>query len=142
MILPDVNVLINAFRQDNPQHKICLDWLQAIVDGDPAFGISPLTLAAVVRITTNRRVFVEPSTTAEAFRFCDHLVSQPHCRIVEPGNRHWDIFQRLCTDTPTTGADVSDAWYAALAIEHSCTWITLDGDFARFAGLLWSTPTP
>ena len=30
------------------------------------------------------------------------------------------------------------AWYAALAIEHDCTWVTLDRDFARFPGLDWN----
>ena len=140
MILPDVNVLIYAFRRDTPQHPTCLAWLQAVVDGDSAFGIAPLTLAAVIRITTNSRAFVEASTLAEAFRFCDHLLRQPHGRIIEPGDRHWDIFRQLCGDTSTAGPGVSDAWYAALAIEHGCTWITFDRDFARFPGLRWSTP--
>lgn len=140
MILPDVNVLIYAFRQDAPQHRMCLTWLQAVVDGDTAFGLSPLALAAVVRITTNRRSDFQASTLEEAFRFCDYLLGQPHCEIVEPGPRHWAVFARLCTATNTRGPIVTDAWYAALAIEHGCEWITLDRDFARFPGLKWSAP--
>jgi len=27
MILPDVNVLIYAFRKDLPQHRVCRPWL-------------------------------------------------------------------------------------------------------------------
>jgi len=140
MILPDVNVLIYAFRQDSDHHRTCLPWLQTVVDGEAAFGISPLSLAAVIRITTNRRSYVRTSTIEEAFRFCDHLLGQPHCRLVEPGDRHWDIFRQLCTATSTLGPDITDAWYAALAIEHGCEWITLDRDFARFRGLKWSPP--
>ena len=54
MILPDVNVLIYAFRQGVPQHEVCRRWLDRVVGDETRFGISPLALAAVVRITTNR----------------------------------------------------------------------------------------
>jgi predicted nucleic acid-binding protein len=30
MILPDVNVLIYAFRKDVPQHAVCRRWLAAL----------------------------------------------------------------------------------------------------------------
>src|SRR5262249_22468961 len=63
-----------------------------------------------------------------------------NCVPVEPGDRHWPIFERLCRETDTTGSRVSDAWFAALAIGHGCEWVTLDRDFARFPGLKWSVP--
>jgi hypothetical protein len=43
--------------------------------------------------------------------------------------------------TDTRGPRVTDAWYAALAIEWGCEWITLDRDYARFPGLRWRVPT-
>jgi toxin-antitoxin system PIN domain toxin len=94
MILADVNVLIYAFRQDVPQHAACHAWLEAVVESDAQFGISPLVLSAVVRITTDPRVYRTPSTREEAFSFCEFLLGQPHSQIVEPGPRHWDIFKR------------------------------------------------
>ena len=103
MILPDVNVLIYAFRRDLPQHRICRAWLAAVVSGDARFALSPIVLSAVVRITTNGRAFRMPSPLEEAFGFCEDLVGQPHCQIVEPGDRHWDIFRRLCIETDTRG---------------------------------------
>jgi toxin-antitoxin system PIN domain toxin len=111
-----------------------------VIDGDAQFGLSPLTLSAVVRITTNPRAFTSPSPIEEAFGFCEDLWQQPHARVVEPGERHWDIFKRLCIDTDTRGSRVSDAWFAALAIEWGCEWITLDRDFARFPALRWRAP--
>ena len=60
--------------------------------------------------------------------------------IVEPGERHWSILRRLCFETEIRGPRVTDAWFAALAIEHACTWITYDRDFARFPGLNWQEP--
>jgi toxin-antitoxin system PIN domain toxin len=140
MILPDVNVLIYAFRQDVPQHIVCRPWLDSVVTSDTRFGISRLALSALVRITTNPRSHPEPSTLQEAFGFCEDLLGQPHCQIVEPGDRHWDIFRRLCIETNTRGPLVTDAWFAALAIEWGCEWITLDRDYARFPGLKWQMP--
>jgi uncharacterized protein len=103
VILPDVNVLIYAFRRDVPQHRICRRWLAAVVNGDARFGLSPTVLSAVIRLTTNPRILRTPSAIEEAFGFCEDLLSQPHCQIVEPGGRHWYIFRRLCIETDTRG---------------------------------------
>lgn len=140
MILADVNVLIYAFRKDLARHAVCKHWLDTVIRGDAQFGMSPLALSAVARITTNPRAFKHPSTPEEAFAYCDNLLSQPHCEIVQPGERHWEIFRRLCVETGTRGPMMTDAWFAALAIERGCTWITCDGDYARFPGLDWREP--
>jgi uncharacterized protein len=140
VILPDVNILIYAFRQDSAHHAVCKRWLDRVIDGDSQFGMSPLALSAVTRITTNPRIFVQPSPVDEAFAYCDNLLNQPHCAIVRPGERHWAVFKRLCIETGIRGPGVADAWYAALAIEHGCTWITYDRDYARFPGLDWRQP--
>jgi uncharacterized protein len=140
MILADVNVLIYAFRRDTVRHSICKAWLEGVVAGESRFGVSPLVLSAVARITTHPRIYKEPSSIREVFGYCDALLKQPNCEVVEPGERHWTIFARLCTETNTRGARVSDAWFAALAIERGCTWITFDRDFARFPGLNYKQP--
>jgi toxin-antitoxin system PIN domain toxin len=140
MILPDVNVLINAFRPEMVEHSRCRRWLQRVVDEGGRFGISPLSLGAVVRVTTNRRTWKAPSSIEDAFRFCDYLLHHPNCQTVEPGEQHWPIFKRLCVETNTRGPTVTDAWYAALAIEWGCEWITLDRDYSRFPGLRWRAP--
>ena len=140
MILPDVNVLIYAFRRDVAQHDICRSWLTRLIEGDARFGVSPHFLNAVVRISTNSRVFRSPSSLVETFGFCNDILQQPHCEVVSPGERHWAIFQQLCIETDTRGARITDAWFAALAIESGCEWITFDRDYARFPGLKWRVP--
>src|SRR5258707_15727461 len=109
MILPDVNVLIYAFRRDLPQHAVCRAWLAGVVMSDARFGLSPLVLGAVVRVSTNPRVYRTPSTIEEAFGYCENLLGQPHCQIVEPGGRHWDIFNRsgIGGEPPKGGVCVS-----------------------------------
>jgi uncharacterized protein len=140
MILPDVNVLIYAFRPDLPQFSLCRPWLETVIAQDLPFGISPLTLSALVRITTNPRAFVEATKPSEAFAFCDALLGHPRCEQVVPGAQHWSVFRRLCLQTETRGPGITDAWLAALAIEHGCTFITFDRDFGRFPGLRWAIP--
>jgi toxin-antitoxin system PIN domain toxin len=141
VILADVNVLIYAFRGDLARHAVCKPWLDRLIIGDAQFGVSPLVLSAVARITTNPRIFQHPSSIDEVFAYCDNLLGQPHCEIVRPGERHWTIFVHLCRATDTRGPRLADAWFAALAIEHGCTWISYDRDYARFPELDWQVPT-
>lgn len=140
MILPDVNVLVNAFRRDSPDHEFCGNWLNRTVNGDARYGIAPQVLSGVIRIATHPKVFSEPSRLDEVCRFCEALLGQPHCMVVQPGERHWEIFIRLCTEADARGNLVPDAWFAALAIESGCEWITLDRDYARFPALRWRLP--
>ena len=140
MILPDVNILVHAFRSDSPDHDICRSWLDGAVNGDARYGMAPQILSGVIRITTHPKVFAMPSRLDEVLRFCDVLLVQSHCVVIQPGERHWDIFKRLCTEGDARGNLVPDAWFAALAIEYGCEWITLDRDYARFPGLQWRVP--
>jgi toxin-antitoxin system PIN domain toxin len=140
MVLSDVNVLVHAFRTDSSDHVRCRDWLFRVVDSDSRFGMAPQALAALVRLVTNPRIFREPTAPDVVLGFCARLLGHPNCVAVLPGNRHWPIFHRLCLEANARGNLVSDAWFAALAIEWACEWVTLDRDFARFAGLRWTVP--
>lgn len=141
MILPDVNVLIYAFRTDSPDHSRYRNWLESVVNSPAAYGISPQVLSGVVRIATHPRIFARPSRLSDALDFARSLIAQPHAATVVPGERHWPIFERLCAEATATGNLVQDAWYAALAIESGCEWITTDRDYSRFSGLRWSAPS-
>ena len=140
MILPDVNVLVYAFRTDSARHADYRRWLEEIVNGHAAYGIAPQALASLIRITTHRSVFVHPSTLAEALTFCKALLEPSHCAVVQPGPRHWGIFVELCAKARAAGNLAQDAWFAALAIEAGCEWLTTDRDYARFPGLRWRAP--
>ncbi len=140
MILPDVNVLIYAFRTDSEDHARYKDWLESVINGPTAYGIAPQVLAGLVRICTHPRIFRRPSSRSDAFAFCRTLLEQSNATVVEPGARHWSIFQDVCARAKTTGNLVQAAWFAALAIESGCEWITTDRDYARFPGLTWREP--
>jgi toxin-antitoxin system PIN domain toxin len=140
VILPDVNALLYAFRDDSLDHARYREWLQGVVDGDEAFGMSPQVLCSVARIATHPRIYASPSRLGEAMAFARVLLEQPQCTVVQPGVRHFSVFEELCRKAAAHGNLIQDAWYAALTIESGCEWITTDGDFARFPGLRWRRP--
>ncbi|MFZ5875250.1 MAG: type II toxin-antitoxin system VapC family toxin [Nitrospirota bacterium] len=140
MVLIDVNVLVYAHRVDATGHDAIRTWLEDVVNGDHAYGISDLVLSGFVRIVTHPRVFDPPSQIAKALDFADEIRSQPHCVVVAPGARHWEIFTHLCRVAGAKGNLVADAYLAALAIESGCEWITTDRDYSRFPGLRWRHP--
>jgi toxin-antitoxin system PIN domain toxin len=140
LILPDVNVLIYAFRADSENHERYKQWLESAINGPAAYGIAPQVLASVVRICTHPRIFVRPSSRSDVFDFCRALLEQPNAAVTVPGARHWSIFADLCAKANASGNLAQDAWFAALAIESGCEWITTDGDYARFPGLSWREP--
>jgi toxin-antitoxin system PIN domain toxin len=140
LILCDVNVLIYAFRSDAEDHPRYKSWLESVINGPSAYGIAPQVLASVVRICTHPRIFKIPSSLTDVFQFCNALLQQPNATIVAPGDRHWEIFETICLSSQSKGNIAQDAWFAALAMEFGCEWITTDRDYGRFDGLTWRAP--
>jgi toxin-antitoxin system PIN domain toxin len=140
MDLPDVNVLIYAHREDSPEHDKYAAWLAGLAHGPAPFALSSVTLGGFLRIVTNPRIF-KPATPMElALAFCRQLIARPTATFLQPGARHWAIMVDLIERADVRGAMVSDAYLAALAIEHGCQLVTTDSDFARFPSLRWRHP--
>lgn len=138
MVLLDVSPLIHAHRVDSPDHAIYADWLRGVTGSPTPFALAEVVLAGFLRIVTNPRIF-DPATPMDvAIRFCEQLVAHPRAVLVAPGQRHWRVFTELCREI--RGPLVTDAYLAALAIEHGCELATADSDFARFPGLRWRHP--
>ncbi len=140
MILIDVNILVYAKRQDSPHHTKFRTWLEEIVRSESVFGMSELVLSSVVRIITHPRIFGEPTQIDEALEYANAFREHPGCVLISPGERHWEIFTRLCKAAGAKGNLISDAYFAALAMESGAEWITADRDYARFPGLRWRHP--
>lgn len=140
MILPDVNVLVYAFRADAPDHDRYRAWLEEALGGQESFGLSELVLSGFVRVVTHPRVFAHPTKVDRALHATRIWRDLPNCVPVHPRARHWEIFESLCQGGSCKGNLVADAYLAALAIESGCEWITTDRDFSRFPGLKWRHP--
>jgi toxin-antitoxin system PIN domain toxin len=140
MQLPDINVLIYAHREDAPEHARYADWLRRLAEGPESFALAETVLSGFLRIVTNPRIFDPPTPMETALDFCQELLRRPQSVLVLPTVRHWEIFTDLIRRSDVRGALVTDAYLAALAIEHGCELVTADTDFARFEALRWRHP--
>lgn len=140
MHLFDVNVLLYAYRADSTYHAQVRPWFEEQVRSSRPFGLADLSASGFLRIVTHPKVFSSPEPMEQALAFVEYLRNQPNCAWITPGPRHWEIFSRLCAEHDVRGKLVPDAWFAALAMESGCTWVSSDRDFARFEGLDWKRP--
>jgi toxin-antitoxin system PIN domain toxin len=140
MKLVDVNILVQAHRQDADQHAEAKDWLEAVLSEPIGIAVSELVLSGVVRIITHPKIFQEPTPLESAMAFIEHIHQLSNVHILSPGPRHWAIFLDLCRRGNAKGNLIPDAYHAALAVETGCEWVTLDRGFTRFPGLKWEIP--
>lgn len=141
MLFSDVNVLVHAIQPDqSPESPTVKAWLDAQLNGSETLGIAEFVLSSMTRIVTQPRLYNIPNSPAQCIDFADALLAAPAVRVVHPGPRHWRIFSELITLHNLRGNDVPDAYLAAIAMEQSATFVTLDRGFNRFEGLRTLNP--
>lgn len=127
-------------RTDSPRHVVMRAVLESLRASPEPFALCDPVLSRALRVLTHPRIFVPPTPTEDAVRFVQALRSSPNAIVVSPGPRHWALFLDLLAQAPAAGNLVSDAWIAALAIEHGCEVLSDDADFARLPGVRWKRP--
>lgn len=133
-------MLVYAQRGGDRPHEQIHVWLEDLLNGDEAFGVADLVLSGFVRVVTHPRIYARPTSLSDALDFCATIRGRPNWVDIRRGDRHWEIFTRLCRAVGARGNTVPDAYLAALAIESGCELITTDRGFARFSGLRWRDP--
>lgn len=136
MLIPDVNVLLAAFRADHAFHDLSRSFIEDARSEGELIGLSDASLASVVRLSTNPRVFKRPDTMESTLEFLD-VLSDPPAQLITAGPTHWPRFTELCRTLRLRGNDVPDCYLAALAIDNHATLVTLDRGFGRFPMLRW-----
>jgi len=141
VILPDVNVMVYAFRQEAERHEHYATWLSRLVAGDDELALHDPVLAGFVRIVTNPRIVPTPAPTALALEFVGRLRAARRARWLPTGHAPWGRLHMLVDqDRGITGNVVPDAHLAAVALTYGCRLATADRGFARFPGLDWFDP--
>lgn len=141
MILPDVNVLVFAFRREIDQHEQYAAWLTQLVGGADELALHDAAVAGFLRVVTNPRIFDRPAPTALALDFVHRLVTAPRARWLAPSRTTWARFEEIVRQDAGVRANlVPDALLASLALAHGCRLATTDRGFARFPGLDWFDP--
>jgi toxin-antitoxin system PIN domain toxin len=114
--------------------------LEETLSGTENVGFAWLVLVAFVRISTNPRVMAEPFDVNEAIDMVESWLGRPNASMVNPTERHPEVWRNLPERVGAGGNLTSDAHLAALAIEHGAELCSADNDFARFPGLRWVNP--
>lgn len=140
MIIADANLLLYAYNPSSAQHEKAKRWLERTIAGPETLAVSWFTILAFLRIGTNPRAFPSPLTIGEAVDIVTDWFEQPGVRVLEPTERHWATLSPLLIRAQVKGPLVTDAYLAALAIEHGATLCSTDGDFSRFPSLRWNNP--
>lgn len=141
MILPDVNVLVYAYRREAEGHDAYAAWLNAMVAGQDELALVDHCLTGFLRIVTNPRILTDPAPASDAFRFVDGLRVARRGRTVAATTATWDVLAKnVSQDRGIRGNLVPDAYLAALAISHGCRLATADRGFARYPGLDFFDP--
>lgn len=141
MVLPDVSVLVEALMPGAVEHERSRRWLVEALNGHETVCTWEPILCSVVRIATRSRVFDPPAPLPDALAFADAVRRAPRTILLQQGPQFWPIFEALVLKIGAGRNLITDAMIAALAIEHGCTLISPDRDFAKFPGLKWQTPT-
>lgn len=136
MILPDVNVLVEAAHRDAARHEQSVAWLTGVLAGPRPVGLADAALVGCMRVLTHRRAFSDPMPPPAALSFVTALRTAPSAVQLSPTAATWDVLDALvAADDGLKGNLVPDAWLAALALSHGATLATRDRGFARFADL-------
>lgn len=141
MILPDVNVLVYAYRREADQHSRYAAWLEGVLSGTEELALVESALTGFVRVVTNPRIVADPAPTVEALRFVAALHGARRSRRLCATDATWRHLGALAeADRQLRANLVPDAWLAAMARSHNCRVATADRGFARFEGVDWFDP--
>lgn len=133
MILPDVNVLVYAFRREAEHHERYATWLARVVAGADELALHDIVLTGVARLVTNPRIFADPAPMPVTLEFLARVRTARRARWLPPGDAAWTELDRLAQqDRGLRGNLVPDTLLAALARTHGCRIATADRGFARF----------
>ena len=140
MIIPDINLLVYAYNTEDPSHARAKTWWEGLLNGTDPVALPWVTISGFIRLVTHPRVLVDPMTVSRATEHVRSWLDLPPVLTVEPGKKFYGVFLGLLDETGTAGNLTTDAYLAALAIEHQAELHSNDLDFSRFRGLRWRNP--
>ena len=140
MILPDVNVLVHAYRESAEDHTAYADWLNEVLRTDELL-LPDAVVVGFVRVATSAALTKPRVTATDAYAFVDALRQAAWIRTALGSRIVLDRMRELCTNDPGIRGDlVPDAYLAATALAHDARLATRDRGFARFPGVRWFDP--
>ena len=133
-MIPDVKVLVAAFRADHSTHETARAWLsQARNDcaqGRESLALLPMVVTGFLGLVTNSRVFTNPDSVKDAIAFMDVVLESPGVELRACGDE-WPLLRNMLLTLGLQGNLVTDAWIASTVQALSEHLVTFDRDFTR-----------
>ena len=130
-MLPDVNVLVAAFRKDHAQHKVAADWLNQTLTtaSDGQLLLLPIgVISSFLRLVTQAKIFPTPTPIERAVDFIDWLLEDPKVNLIDVGSE-WKNMRTLVIKKQLSANQIPDAQLAALSISLGEPFVTFDKGF-------------
>jgi uncharacterized protein len=132
-MLPDINVLVAAYRLDHVHHASASQWLKtylADATENQRLVLPMQVVSGFMRLVTNTRIFPVASSGAQAVEFIDWLLGSPKVQLL--GNTaEWPVLRKLVVDKKLAANHIPDAWLASLSISLSEPFVTFDKGFRQ-----------
>ena len=91
--------------------------MEEVFSSTEPVGIPVLSLYAFMRYLTHPKRGARALRFPEAAAIVNDWLTLSNVRILYPGDRHWHLYQQVCTPVRVAGNVLTDAAIAALAIE-------------------------
>lgn len=140
MIIPDINLLMYAYNEAAPLHAEAEHWWASCLNGQEPVALPWIVSAGFIRLMTHPRVLEKPMLVTEAIERVGEWRDRPMVLTIEPGRNFEGLFFGYLKKLGTGGNLTTDAYLAALAVEHQAELHSNDTDFHRFTGLRWRNP--
>jgi len=140
VILPDVNLLLYAHNRADPRHDTARKWWEAQLNGTQPVALCWIAVNGFIRISTHGHILEKPLKPKRAAAYVREWLAQSNVIMIEPGLAFSDIYLGYIERLGAGGNLTTDAYLAALAVEHQAELQSTDADFERFSGLRWRNP--
>jgi len=140
VILPDINLLMYAHNSSAPYHGKARNWWAEHLNASLPVAVPWIVSSGFIRLVTHPRVLESPLPATRAADIVAEWLERPNVLVIEPGKAFPSLFFGYLKDLGTGGNLTTDAYLAALAVEHQAELHSNDADFHRFRGLRWSNP--
>lgn len=140
MIVPDINLLVYAYNAEDRKHEKAKIWWENLLNGTEPVGLSWVVMSGFLRLMTHPRVLEKPMPVSRATEHVRTWLELPSVLTLEPGKRFPSLFLGFMDSSGAGGNLTTDAYLAALSVEHQAELHSNDPDFNRFSGLRWKNP--
>jgi hypothetical protein len=136
LIAVDTNILVYASRTETEFHEPAVRLLTQLAESARPWAIPWPCIYEYLRVVTHPRLFKPPSTQSEAISRLHLLSRSPSLSFIGAGPAHLGTLVSVAESSGAKGNLFFDVHIAALCREHGITEVlTMDRDFARFAGI-------